>query len=117
MVDPRLLCRKHLLGEHVEMHMFVGTLQKKVSVKGYVDGGLFDSRYLAERHDALVEEMERRGYNHKSPLPLVGWNPEEYPGFIDIFLNLEDLANRCSECLFLQSEQQIAASSIGSGVE
>ena len=28
MVDPRLLCRKHLLGEHVENHMFIGTLKR-----------------------------------------------------------------------------------------
>jgi hypothetical protein len=29
MVDPRLVCSKHLLGEHVELHMFVGCLLKR----------------------------------------------------------------------------------------
>ena len=28
MVDPQIMCRQHLLGEHTEMHMFVGTLKR-----------------------------------------------------------------------------------------
>ena len=28
MIDPTMLCTKHLLGEHVELHMFVGTINK-----------------------------------------------------------------------------------------
>jgi hypothetical protein len=102
MIDPKLMCRKHLLGEHVEMHMFVGTLQKGVSVEGYVNGGLFDSRDLKTRHDELVEEMTRRGYNHKSPLPTT-FDAEAYPGIIDIDYNLKDLATRCIECKELQT--------------
>lgn len=101
MVSPKVMCRKHLLGEHVEAHMFVGTLQKGVSVEGYVDGGLFDSRYLKARHDELVEEMTRRGYNHKSPLP-TSFDAEAFPGSIDIEFNLKDLASRCVECRELQ---------------
>ena len=31
-VDPKLMCNKHLLGEHVEMHMFFGTIQKGISM-------------------------------------------------------------------------------------
>ena len=27
-VNPKLLCRQHLLGNHLEVHMFVGTLRR-----------------------------------------------------------------------------------------
>jgi hypothetical protein len=70
-VDPALLCRAHLLGEHRELHAVwnVHTLGKS----GYArhpetirwQGRL---RALFERHEALVQEMERRGYRHASPL-------------------------------------------------
>lgn len=33
-INPRYMCRKHLLGEHVETHMLVGSLRKEKSVQG-----------------------------------------------------------------------------------
>ena len=53
MVDPALLCRKHLLGEHVECHMFRGSLLKGKSLRGFLEDGLLDSRELARRHDQI----------------------------------------------------------------
>lgn len=41
MVPPELMCRQHLLGEHVELHMFVGAINKGTSVvtlPGYCEG-------------------------------------------------------------------------------
>ena len=70
-LEPALLCRNHLLGEHRELHCIwtVLTLGKK----GYSRhpetlrwGGHLKALYL--RHEKLVSEMESRGYNHKSPL-------------------------------------------------
>ena len=69
MVDPSLLCRKHLLGEHVECHMFVGTINKNISIKGYIEKGLCEPDKLEFRHNQLSEEMIKRGYNHLSELP------------------------------------------------
>ena len=69
MVDPTLLCRKHLLGEHVECHMFRGSLLKGTSLRGFLESGLLDSRLLARRHDQLAKELQGRGYRHESPLP------------------------------------------------
>ena len=40
MVDPKIMCRKHLLGEHVEHHMFVGTINKRISIVGYLRDNL-----------------------------------------------------------------------------
>jgi len=64
MVNPKIMCRQHLLGEHVEIHMFVGTLSRGKSVKGYLEKGLLEVHNLYWRHEELVEEMKRRGTVH-----------------------------------------------------
>ena len=40
MCDPRFMCNKHLFGEHVEHHMFIGTLERKKSINGYIRNDL-----------------------------------------------------------------------------
>ena len=70
-ISPRKLCRNHLLGEHRELHAIWSILIN--NKKGYSKhpetlrwkGKL---KALYRRHDELVEEMERRNYNHSSPL-------------------------------------------------
>ena len=70
-VDPALLCRAHLLGEHRELHAVWNVLT--LNRTGYArhpetlrwQGRL---RALFERHEQLVAEMGRRGYQHRSPL-------------------------------------------------
>lgn len=70
-IDPSLLCREHLLGEHRELHAIWSVLTEGRS--GYARhpetlrwigklGALYD------RHEAQVQEMLRRGYRHQSPL-------------------------------------------------
>lgn len=94
-IDTSKLCRNHLLGEHLEMHMFVGTILKNKSLNGYIDGGLIEVHNIQKRHGELVVEMLRRGYNHKSSLPKF----QSYiAGKIDIDKNIQDLKNRCKEC-------------------
>jgi Pyrimidine dimer DNA glycosylase len=103
LVDPKLLCRKHLLGEHVESHMFLGTIKKGISVNGYVSTGLFDPAKLYSRHDELVTEMLRRGYGHYSDLEVIDISKcTTLKPCIDVEANLRDLFNRCSECRELQ---------------
>lgn len=68
MVNPAQMCRRHLLGEHVECHMFLGTLKRGISVQGYFDHNCFEPASLEQRHRELADEMLRRGYNHQSPL-------------------------------------------------
>lgn len=97
LVKPELLCRKHLLGEHVEHHMFMGTIKRGISVEGYLRDGLLEPRTLHKRHAELVAEMKRRGYNHKSPLPDVDTSHLR-DGKISIERNIEDLRSRCADC-------------------
>lgn len=94
-VPPHYMCRKHLLGEHVEMHMFAGSIAKGTSMRGYLDGGLLEIHKIRERHDVLAEEMLRRGYTHNSPIDIPDMEPE---GAVDILLNVWELSVRCAEC-------------------
>ena len=97
MVNPKIMCRQHLLGEHVEIHMFIGTINLQKQVTGYLEKGLLEIHNLYSRHEELVEEMKRRGYNHFSN---VGdkWKCVEPKGKIDSVKNYEELSNRCSRC-------------------
>lgn len=97
MIDPRLLCRQHLLGEAREMHTLVGTILhgKKLSGTKYITTGLVEVHNIKSRHDELSIEMLRRGYNHKSPLPeFKSWTE----GCVDPEANLIELTKRCPEC-------------------
>ena len=97
MVNPRIMCRQHLLGEHAEIHMFIGTISRGKSVRGYLEKGLLEVHNLHNRHEALVEEMKRRKYNHYSEVNKK-WKFGEKVGFIDKEKNLIELISRCSKC-------------------
>ena len=100
MVKPKIMCNRHLLGEHVELHMFVGTFKRKTSLEGYVKNNCLEFRSVSKRHKQLVKEMNKRGMNHKSPLEEV---VTKYPKHIinskvDVNSSLNDLIGRCKEC-------------------
>jgi ABC-type phosphate transport system auxiliary subunit len=97
MVDPQIICRQHLLGEHVEIHMFVGAISHGKSVKGYLEKGLLEVQSLYARHEELVEEMKRRGYMHCSDMDEKRRKTEER-GQVDRKKSLEELLKRCSRC-------------------
>ena len=94
-INPVILCRKHLLGEHLEMHMFVGSIKKERNIKGYIKNGLVEIHNIINRHDILVMEMNRRNMNHKSPIEIIElWNE----GYVNIKENEKILFDRCHEC-------------------
>jgi hypothetical protein len=72
-ISPKHLCRKHLLGEHRELHGLWNILTKHGGKGGYAHhpetkrwvGKL---KALYNRHEALVKEMTRRDYRHNSLL-------------------------------------------------
>jgi hypothetical protein len=70
-IDPQHLCRQHLLGEHRELHGLWNILvEGKVGYSRHPETLRWVGRLRAlyARHEALVAEMERRGYVHRSPL-------------------------------------------------
>ncbi len=96
-VDVKKMCRKHLLGEHVEMHMFFGTIKAKKSLKGYLEKGLVETQHIYKRHEELANELVRRGYNHKSNMEKFNIEPK---GKINVEENIKELHRRCHSCLF-----------------
>lgn len=72
-IHPKKLCRSHLLGEHRELHGLWNILTRHSGKGGYSRHpetlrwvGKQKALYL--RHEALVTEFMRRGYNHYTPL-------------------------------------------------
>lgn len=105
MVDPKLMCDKHLLGEHVEIHMFVGHVNLKRRLGKFVENRLIEPDHMQSRHDDLVAEMEARGMNHKSPLrpyTLEHMTPNERHCRVDVAHSLAELASRCDICKMRQ---------------
>lgn len=104
MVPPHLLCDRHLLGEHVELHMMEGTLRKHLSITGYVEQRITQPRSLHDRHEALVTEMEKRGMRHRSPLKtdrptlLSLLSSDALRCTVDVLRSLTDLSSRCPDC-------------------
>lgn len=94
-VDPRVLCREHLLGEHNELHKLVGSIRAGHSIDGYVERGQVETGRITARHEALAAELERRGYTHESPLD---YADDLDRGEVDPAANLEELATRCAAC-------------------
>lgn len=96
------MCRKHLLGEHNEIHKFRHNFVKKHSMTGR--RGQIEPMVMKERHDELVYEMHRRGYRHGSPYeqPDISYLPiEDRMGQVDAWESLSLLRERCEECLKL----------------
>lgn len=72
-IKPQYLCRKHLLGEHRELHGLWNILTIHNEKGGYSKHpetlrwkGKLKALYLC--HEKLVVEMKRRNYLHRSPL-------------------------------------------------
>jgi len=99
MLDPRVLCRLHLLGEHGELHKHRSSFVKQRSIAGR--RGQIEPLAMKSRHDDLAEEMLRRRYRHESPyeLPDLSYLSELDRGMkVDLVESRADLMGRCSDC-------------------
>ena len=97
------LCKNHLLGEHRELHAIWNIISQ--DKKGYSKHpetkrwkGKLKALYV--RHEELVTEMKKRGYNHDSPLDArlaVGKETQdEYVDSIDMQIKI--LKNKMCKC-------------------
>lgn len=89
-LEPTILCRQHLLGEHRELHSLWTVISQ--NKKGYSQHpetkrwvGKLSALYA--RHESLVVEMEGRGYKHNSPLDKSLATGSEVQ---DVFLHTKD---------------------------
>jgi len=104
MVEPRILCNDHLFGEHVEIHQLVdfiadGRIEKII---GHHIRGQIDTSHIQERHDKLVDEIDRRGYEHDSPLDY-DFELSLGDSGLKTEYNRRVLARRCDACNTRQS--------------
>lgn len=70
-IEPSLLCRAHLLGEHRELHAIWNVLTRgKKGYSRHPETLRWKGRLMAlyRVHEDIVAEMGRRGYRHESPL-------------------------------------------------
>lgn len=104
-LSPAKLCRPHLLGEHRELHAIWSILTQ--DKKGYSLHpetlrwrGKLKALYI--RHEKLVKEMNKRGYNHHSPLNqklAVGESKQHL--FVDSIANqIKNLQQKHCQCKF-----------------
>jgi len=111
MIDPKLLCTQHLLGEHGEIHKHRHNFVKHHNIRGRISPTVqIEPESMKYRHDELAEEMLRRGMNHKSPYeqPDLSYLPNELRyAKVGIEVSKRDLCNRCEACAerFLSAEK------------
>lgn len=102
MLPPENLCRRHLLGEHVELHMLMGHLRRGRRLGKFVAHNCVEPQSVVERHRLLVAEFKRRGYYHHSPLTgrprLDHLTLEEREARVDRIAAAVDLLSRCPAC-------------------
>ncbi|MEM0272664.1 MAG: pyrimidine dimer DNA glycosylase/endonuclease V [Thermoprotei archaeon] len=70
-LDPSLLCDRHLLGEHRELHaIWCVIVNNKRGYARHPETMRWRGKLAAlyERHEALVRELSARGFKHNSPL-------------------------------------------------
>lgn len=99
------LCRKHLLGEHRELHGLWNILTKHGGSGGYsahpeTKRWVGKLAALYKRHQDLEKEIQERGYQHRSPLDKSLATDSEIQ---DIYINSlleqrELLKNKICEC-------------------
>lgn len=98
MLDPKMMCIKHIVGEHGEIHKHRHNFVKKHNISGRIKPIVQICPELMEkRHDELVPFLK----NHKSPYTqpdLTHLSSNERYAVADIEANKKDLVERCPEC-------------------
>jgi len=100
LVEPREMCKQHLLGEHLEAHIFLSKMQKGYKLDGFRKGSMFfGASYVQYRHDLIAEVLNQP---HKTPLLLQDLKVEKYPYIAPTSKDFEkssnDLYGRCERC-------------------
>ena len=101
-INPKLLCDKHLIGEHGEIHKHRHNFVKQHSIAKRISPVVqIEPQNMEIRHNQLANEMTARGFNHNSPyeLPDLSYlSTNERNAKVDIQNSINDLTNRCPEC-------------------
>ena len=98
-IPVKQLCRRHLLGEHRELHAVWSIIsQNKQGYSNHPETRRWKGKLAAlyQRHEEQVREMSRRGYRHQSPLDITLATGET--------LQQEFVDSRKQQCLILKAK-------------
>lgn len=103
-IEPKYLCRQHLLGEHRELHAIWAVITEgRSGYSKHPETIRWEDSLAAlyKRHDMQVIEMTSRGYNHRSPLDvkLAIGNEVQNKTVDSIDKQIENLHNKKCKCL------------------
>lgn len=101
MVNPKILCKAHLLGEHGELHKFLHNWRKQHRIDGRIAGNAIEPLSYKSRHDELAKEMIERNYKHNSELeqPDFSYLTDEQLNYrVDLEKSLKLLIEKCPAC-------------------
>jgi len=102
MIEPELLCNKHLIGEHGEIHKHKHNFVKKHNISGRIRPVVqIEPSSMKTRHDEIAIEMLKRGMNHKSDYdqPDISYLSKDLRfAKVDIEVSKKDLIERCQDC-------------------
>jgi len=106
MLDPRIMCKKHILGEHGEIHKHRHNFVKKHSIKGRIFPIVqIEPASMKKRHDELAKYL-----NHKSEyeMPDISHLPHnQREAKVDKNISISDLSERCEVCRKLMKEAKV----------
>ena len=106
-IDSKLMCNKHLVGGHGEIHKSVANLRyTKNWTLSLTTKGFLEPQNFLSRHNKIAIEMIKRGMNHKSPLDVS--NIDLPTSKVDINRSIKDLKERCPACrINLENKNEI----------
>jgi len=109
MINPKLMCLKHILGEHAQIHRYYNPFSRHYNIDKRIQPiVMIEPQNMKKRHDRLEEELNRRretgevkGLKKTSPyiLPDLSYLPQaQREAKMDKFMSMQALMERCPVC-------------------
>lgn len=101
MINPKMMCNKHLIEEHAGLHKFLSNIKFKSCLKRAVESKRIELISYQERHDLLEKEITNRN-NKTKPTPItmpdLSHIEKEYFIHIDRAQSIRALCTLCNKC-------------------
>jgi len=100
MLPPKIMCSKHIAGEHGEFHKHLHNFTKKHSIKGRVTGEVqIEPLAMKARHDELSKYLKVHVSAYE--MPDLSYLPVEHrEAEVNLVESIQELFRRCPNCRF-----------------
>ena len=102
-VHPNVMCKRHLMEEHNNLHKFVSMIKRDSDLTRYKEKRFIDPKALPHRHGLIIKEFQKRGIKHSSPLSSkdintvqMDWNEVRHK--LDSYRDVNELYDKCFQC-------------------